>query len=376
MFDGLVQIQNGLDKTIESDGETGLIEGMTALKSGIAAYTDGVSQVDGGVSQVSNGLVQLGDGISTASAGIDRLYAGTQQLVANNKKINSGAAQLDDGAVQLYDGSLQLYDGSLQIDDGCDKLMAGANTLETSLRDGATQIEETNTGESAADMFSQPVEAEETFQRTINSNGEAMSAYMMCAGLWVACLAFCLMFSPFKTSLKSRKTFINHGFIALFVSTVAPTIMVTLIMAIDGMRPAHVLETYIMAILASVAFMSIVYFLNTLLDSIGSFLLLILLCLNLSGSAGTYPINLSPKFYQIIHPFMPFTYGVDAFRSTISTGNSLTKDIIVFISISIVCMLLTCLTYEIRRIRLLRQNNIEEQIAIEEELDYYNTQTV
>jgi hypothetical protein len=73
---------------------------------------------------------------------------------------------------------------------------------------------------------------------------------------------------------------------------------------------------------------------------------------------------------------MPFTYGVDAFRSTISTGNSLTKDIIVFISISIVCMLLTCLTYEIRRIRLLRQNNIEEQIAIEEELDYYNTQTV
>ena len=93
---------------------------------------------------------------------------------------------------------------------------------------------------------------------------------MMCAGLWVACLAFCLMFSPFKTSLQKRKTFVTHAGIAGFVAVVAPIIMVTLIMVIDGMRPAHVLNTYLMAILTSVAFMAIVYFLNTLLDSIGS----------------------------------------------------------------------------------------------------------
>lgn len=376
MFNGLVQIQDGLDRTMAEDGETGLIEGMTTLKSGITAYTDGVSQVDGGVGQVADGLEQLGDGVSAAGAGIDKLYAGTQQLVANNSKLNNGADQLNNGAVQLYDGSLQLYDGSLQIDDGCDKLMAGANTLEAALRDGAEQIEETNTGADAAEMFSQPVEANEKFQRTINTNGEAMSAYMMCAGLWVACLAFCLMFSPFKTSFQKRKTFIGHGLIALFVAVIAPIIMVTLIMGIDGMRPAHVFETYVMAVLASVAFMSIVYFLNTLLDSIGSFVLLVLLCLNLSGAAGTYPIDLSPKFYQIIHPFMPFTYGVDAFRSTISTGNSLTTDILVFLGISIVCILLTCLIYEIRRIKRIRQEIKNSRIEEDEELEYYNTQTV
>lgn len=376
MFNGLVQIQNGLDKTMAEDGETGLIEGMTTLKSGIMAYTDGVTQVDSGVAQVSDGLNQLGDGVSTAGAGIDKLYAGTQQLVANDKKLLSGADQLDNGAVQLYDGAVQLYDGSLQIDDGCEKLMVGANTLETSLRDGAEQIEQTNTGADSAEMFSQPVEANEIFQRTINTNGEAMSAYMMCAGLWVACLAFCLMFSPFKTSLQKRKTFIGHGLIALFVAVIAPIIMVTLIMAIDGMQPAHVLETYVMAVLASVAFMSIVYFLNTLLDSIGSFVLLVLLCLNLSGAAGTYPIDLSPKFYQIIHPFMPFTYGVDAFRSTISTGNSLTKDILVFLAIAVICVLLTCLTYEIRRLKRIRQSNRELRSEEDEELEYYNTQTV
>ena len=354
LTNGMLSIQNGLDRTVEKDGETGLIEGMTTLKNGISQYTDGVSQVDGG-------LNQLGDGLGAAGAGITKLYAGTKQLVENNEKLNNGAAQLNGGSNQLYDGSVQLYNGTLQIDDGCDKLMFGANTLQESLADGAHQIATTNTGESAAEMFAQPVEANETFQRTIGTNGEAMSAYMMCAGLWVACLAFCLMFSPFKTSLGSRKTFIGHALIALFVSVVQAPIMVTLLMAVHGMHPQNVALTYLMAILASMAFMSIVYYLNTLLDSIGSFILLILLCLQLSGAAGTYPIELSPKFYQIIHPFMPFSYGVDAFRSTLSTGNSLLTDIAVFAGIIIVGITATCLTYEFRRKKLKRKAENEEQ---------------
>lgn len=366
---GLLDVQYGLDKTQAKDGETGLIEGMQTLKAGVAAYTNGVEQVDSGTDQ-------LGAGVNQLQSGVKQIKNGTSQLVSNNSALNGGATQLDDGAGQLVGGSSKLYDGSVQIGNGCDKLSDGSKTLQTSLEDGAEQISNTNTDDNAADMFSQPVDATETFQRTINANGEAMSAYMMCAGLWVACLAFCLMFSPFKTSLQKRKTFVTHAGIAGFVAVVAPIIMVTLIMAIDGMRPAHVLNTYLMAILTSVAFMAIVYFLNTLLDSIGSFLLLVLLCLNLSGSAGTYPIDLSPKFYQFIHPFVPFTYGVDAFRSTVSTGNSLTKDIVVLLGITIVCSILTVITYEVRRVKLKKQKRAEAQADEEEELDYYNTQTV
>ena len=345
MTGGLQSVQYGLDRTLAKNGETGLIEGMTTLRDGISTYTGGVSQVDGGVGQVSAGL---------------------GKLTANNNKLNSGAAKLNGGAGQLYDGSLKLLDGSGQIGDGCDKLLEGANTLETSLRDGALQIEGTNTGEDAAEMFSQPVDAKETFQRNINTNGEAMSAYMMCAGLWVACLAFCLMFSPFNTSLKNRKTFLRHAAIAGFVAVLAPIIMVTLLSVINGMSPVHPLETYMMAILASLAFMTIVYMLNTMFDSIGSFALLVLLCLQLSGAAGTYPIELSPKFYQIIHPFLPFTYGVHAFRSTLSTGNSLIEDVLVFVGIIVVCGVLTLLTYDLRQIKLRRKAKVEMQRKLEE----------
>ena len=398
---GLQSVKQGLDRTTEKDGETGLIEGMTTLKDGLVTYTDGVSQVDGGLTKVSDGVSKLsngakdlddgasklddgatqlhdgidklGDGVTKLDGGmtkfgkgVTKLDKGLKKLTANNDKLNAGPAQLGDGAQKLYDGSIKLFDGSVQIGDGCDKLLAGANTLETSLRDGAKQIEETNTSEESADMFSQPVDAKETFQRTINSNGEAMSAYMMCAGLWVACLAFCLMFSPFNTSLKNRKTFLRHAAIAGFVAVIAPMIMVSLLAAINGLRPAHPIETYCVAILASLAFMTIVYMINTMFDSIGSFMLLILLCLQLSGAAGTYPIELSPKFYQIIHPFMPFTYGVDAFRSTLSTGNSLLTDISIFAGIIVVCGTLTLLTYDLRQIKLRRKAHHEKQRALQE----------
>lgn len=351
LSNGLLSVKQGLDQTKEKDGETGLIEGMQTLKAGVTAYTDGVSQV----------------------------YDGTQQLVANNGKLLSGAGQLNDGAVQLADGSKQLYNGSLEIDAGCTRLMAGAKTLEKSLQNGADQIEQTNTSDEAADMFSQPVTDKEIFLRHINSNGEAMSAYMMCAGLWVACLAYCLMFSPYKTSLakwKGQKDFIIHAIISVVVAVVQAPIMITLLMAIDGMRPAHVLGTYLMSMLVSVAFMSLIFFVSTLLGEVGSFVLLVLLCLQLSGAAGTYPIELSPKFYQIIHPFMPFSYGVDSFRSTVSTGNPLTTDIIFFVSIIVISGLLTALTFIVRT--RIHQKRYEQQIKerLEKEIEYYNAELI
>lgn len=70
--------------------------------------------------------------------------------------------------------------------------------------------------------------------------------------------------------------------------------------------------------------------------------------LQLGGAAGTYPIELSPKFYQMIHPFMPFTYSVNAFRNTLMIGGGITADVLVFIGILIAFSLLSLGYYEKR----------------------------
>ena len=44
--------------------------------------------------------------------------------------------------------------------------------------------------------------------------------------------------------------------------------------------------------------------------------MLIFMVVQLAGSAGTYPVEISPSFVAKIHSYLPFTYTVNAFRST------------------------------------------------------------
>ena len=48
--------------------------------------------------------------------------------------------------------------------------------------------------------------------------------------------------------------------------------------------------------------------------------MLIFMVVQLAGSAGTYPVEISPSFVAKIHNYLPFTYTVNAFRSTIAGG--------------------------------------------------------
>ena len=51
----------------------------------------------------------------------------------------------------------------------------------------------------------------------------------------------------------------------------------------------------------------------------GKFIAIILLMLQLTSSAGTFPIEQTPAFFQAINPFMPMTYVVTGMRQ-IMTG--------------------------------------------------------
>ena len=43
-----------------------------------------------------------------------------------------------------------------------------------------------------------------------------------------------------------------------------------------------------------------------------------LVILQIPGSAGTYPIEMTPAFFQRLHPLLPFTYGINAMREAVA----------------------------------------------------------
>ena len=101
----------------------------------------------------------------------------------------------------------------------------------------------------------------------------------------------------------------------------------------------------------SLAAYMIVTFLTVVLGNIGKFLAIILLILQLGSSEGTFPIQLSGKFFQDLHPFSPMSYVIKALRENIFNFTSdvtYLQSMLIIGSIAIVFALLSMLVYTIR----------------------------
>lgn len=392
MYSGLANVSYALDTQIIpgmstlDGGISQVSDGAKSLSSGLTSYTSGVAQVGGGLTQLndnsaqlnsganqlSSGASQLSSGAKSLDSGADELKSGTDQLAngtktlddgtktltngfatltANNSKLTSGANQLADGAVTLNNGAGQLYDGSITLGNGLSDLKDGANTLKTGLEDGQKTIDENKGDDAVYEMISSPVKSNETKISNVENNGHAMAAYMMCVGLWVLCIAFCIMYplTEHHGTIKSGFSWwLSKAGVAYLVALVAAYAMIGSLQLFLHFEPTELLNTFLVAGITAIAFMSILYFFNVWLGKVGSFLMLIFMVVQLAGSAGTYPIEISGDFVATIHKWLPFSYAVDAFRGTISGNGNILEVTIVLLSIAIIFTLLTIMMFNIR----------------------------
>ena len=362
--DGVKKIQTGLD----GDGtlaNPGLVNGIKAYTNGVSTLNTGLttlnnnsSSLTSGVGQLNSGLTSLNkqtpvltSGVSQLSNGSAQLYAGTGKLTANSAALISGSSQLSDGAGKISDGAAALADGSSTLGDGISQVKDGADTLASSLADGADEVTSIHADEETTDMFSSPVEDNGSKLTNVKNNGHGMAPYMMSVALWVAGIAFSIMYplTKYHDHLKSGFSWwASKASVLVIISIADALLMIGCLHFFNGFAPKEMGKTMLVASFASLAFMSIMYFFNAALGKVGSFLMLIYMVVQLAGSAGTYPVELSGSFVPSIHSFLPFTYTVDAFRSTIAGGTSIMPCMIMLILITVVFSVLTVLLFERR----------------------------
>ena len=346
---GVAQVGSGLTQL--NDNSAQLNSGATQLSSGASQLASGAKTLDSGADELKSGTKTLADGTKTLDDGTKTLTNGFATLTANNSKLSSGANQLADGAVTLNDGADKLYDGSITLGKGLSDLKDGADTLKTGLEDGKKTIDENKGDDAVYEMISSPVESNETKISNVENNGHAMAAYMMCVGLWVLCIAFCIMYplTEHHGTIKSGFSWwLSKAGVAYLVALVSAYAMIGSLQLFLHFEPTELLNTFLVAGITAIAFMSILYFFNVWLGKVGSFLMLIFMVVQLAGSAGTYPIEISGDFVATIHKWLPFSYAVDAFRGTISGNGNILEVTIVLLSIAVIFTLLTIMMFNIR----------------------------
>ncbi len=346
-----------------------------ALSQGIDAYTAGADtaadaglQLAAGVTQLQAGVDSLRSGMSDLNSGIISLRSGTSSLAESAPALTEGITQAAGGAEQIQQqGTLALRLGAADLDNGLGQLGEGAADLKngTSLlaSEAARISSETEIfsdgsreqREETVDMFAAPLEIEEEQVTYVADNGHAMAPYMMSVGLWVGCIAFCLMYP--LTSCPGKpgsgvKWWLSKASVLAVTAVLQAVVMLGALAFFDGFEPERAALTALTACTASVAFMSVMYFFTSLLGRVGSFLMLVFMVVQLAGSAGTYPLEISGSFVPYLHKWVPFTYTVTAFRSTISGGEDISGCLFFLLALTVVFTVLTVLEFRIRAARI------------------------
>ena len=334
------------------NGANNLNLGLAKLNENSSALNTGIKELKAGTNQLALQTPSLINGINTLNQGANRLALGTTTLVNNNQSLINGANQLTSGANQISSGANQLALGSITLGEGLDTLKNGTNTLSTSLKYGVEQISKVNGNKKTFDMIASPVDTSHQEISVVENNGQGMAPYMMSVGLYVAAMAFTLMYPLFNDVEKAESGFkywLSKASIWFAVLAIAAILMIGSLMLFCNLNPQQLLMTFIFAVIVGWALMALVTLLSIVCGKIGEFILLVFMVINLGGSAGTYPLETSSTIYQIIHPFMPFTYSVNGFRKVLSMPNvSVNYEIMIFVGIIVVCSLLTVLIYNHR----------------------------
>lgn len=331
--------------TANNTAVNSLVSNLKTVQANMKGTSNAVGMV-GAVSQIDEGLGTLQSGLKTYTGGVKQVNNGLGTLASNNKTLNSGASQLADGALKISSGSNQLAAGSATLGEGLTTIGEGTNTLTSSLKDASKKSNIKSTNKTYKQM-STPVDTQKKEITNMPNNGHAMAPYMMSVALYVACMALSLMY-PFgkgmTTTDSPAKFLLAKATVMVPLSIVQALILYFSLRGFCGFTPARPGLCIAFMLLLSLAFMAFIAFLAIAFGRIGEFIALIFMVFNLGASAGTYPLETAPHWYTVLHPFVPFTYSVNGFRSVIANATAVpTTEILFFIGLLVVSVLLTYL---------------------------------
>ena len=201
-----------------------------------------------------------------------------------------------------------------------------------------------NNVEERSNYLTSPVELEENSLYPMRNYGTAMTPFYSVLALWVGMTLLVSMFSV-EAHGEYNHMEVYFGKLLLFLTIgMTQALIVSLgdlyLLKIYCVNPA----LFVTGILfTSITFVAIVYSLVSVFGNVGKVTAIILLVLQVAGSGGTFPIQLTPKFFQIINPFLPFTYAISFAREAIGgvVQSVLVKDIVIMLIYIVVSILIS-----------------------------------
>lgn len=331
------QLSDGTNRLAQSSGQ------INQFTNGVTQYTAAVDQANRGAqrlsvagNQLTSGGQQLKQGWQQYAAGVQQAQNGANQLNANAGTLNAGASQLVAGLSQLggkvpalIGGVSQLAVGTNQLASNSPKLAAGiaqlndgASKLAERLGSGAQKLNGIHSNGQTADMFATPTKLTHSSYSRVPNYGHALAPFIMATGLFIGVLIFALEFpsNKFLASTVTKRQLLAHEFKMALLISVLMAVVQNVVLMLMGLHVQNVEQLFMISIIYTVAQMAIMQFLTLILGRFGTILGLLLFVAQLGGAGGMFPMEVTNRFFNLIHPFLPMTYGINGFRQAITGG--------------------------------------------------------
>ena len=172
--------------------------------------------------------------------------------------------------------------------------------------------------------MSSPVKIETKSFYKIANYGSAMTPFYTNLAIWVGGI---VLIAIFKLEVDKDSSMLRYSSASLYFGRWLLYITVGMVQGfivcigdvfLKGIECAHPAALIFTGVICSFVYVNIIYALSISFKHIGKALCVLLVILQIPGSSGTYPVEMTPAFFQNVHPFLPFTYGISAMRECIA----------------------------------------------------------
>lgn len=261
---------------------------------------DSFAQLSGKASGVLAGVEPSAEQLKNVTGDLKQTLSDTKTAMESTKEA------LDDVQKKLNTAITDL--GALQSSD-----------IYLSLK----ELTKKDTGEVAEFMHS-PVQLETKSFYRVENYGSAMAPFYTNLAIWVGGIVLIAIFKMEVDKDEKIKSFtVTQGYFGRWILYITTGLIQALIICLGDIYLLKIQcknpAAFIFAgLFASFVYVNLIYALSITFKHIGKALSVILVILQIPGSAGTYPIEMTPAFFQFVHPLLPFTYGINAMREAIA----------------------------------------------------------
>ena len=314
-----------------SDAATSLETGAADARAKAQAVKDGIAEAKGSIGGVKDSynatLKQQISDLSDAVADVARRGSDmADDLGATVTDLSRAASALSD---DLAGAHAVLADASADLASAADDLQRLKEGLDTAVTSGdLDRVRELIGSDPAAlaDALAAPVALDRQAVYHIKNYGSAMAPFYTTLSIWVAgiVLAAMLKANVDEADVKAlgnprlHELYLGrYAFFALLAFAQA-----TLVCAGDllffGIQCEHPFQFMFVGWLAGFVFSNMIYTLTVSFGDIGKAIAVVLLVMQVAGSGGTFPIEMTADFFQAVYPFLPFTHAINAMHAAMA----------------------------------------------------------